>query len=171
MRFISSFGAHTPIRGPTTAAHCPAVCCLAWNRTQAPSTPPSPTPGSGENPALSATSHTTTLPTQSRQKGLVSMATDQEVAELVTRIQGRKPRKCSSGSSIGMPSLTLLKTCGLFLSFSGSTLLTPAPSPSCELRQPGNRISSAGSQSGCGEAAEKREVGTGFQGHFLIQFF
>lgn len=53
------------------------------------------------------------------------MATDQEVAELVTRIQGRKPRKCSSGSSTGMPSLTLLKTCGLFLSFSGSTLLTP----------------------------------------------
>lgn len=47
-----------------------------------------------------------------------------------------------------------------------------APSPSCcELRQPGNRISSAGSQSGCGEAAEKREVGTGFQGHFLAQFF
>lgn len=58
-----------------------------------------------ENPPLpSATSHTTTLPTQSqsRLEGLVSMATDQEAAELVTRIRGREHGNCSSGSFDGL---------------------------------------------------------------------
>lgn len=114
-----------------------------------------------ENPPLpSATSHTTTLPTQSqsRLEGLVSMATDQEAAELVTRIRGRELGNCSSGSFDGLtnpPENLWVCVCPL-----------GQPSRLRELQGRGSRISRAGRG-----AEKKRGKGAGSQGYLLVPSF